>query len=364
MNREFDHVNLILQSGICLICMAVWCVSPAISQSSNAPELQAVSVPNNAGEALSANDRKQVQELLSDLKHWVEIDQQQQQQTLNRNVPKPPGILKDEVVLVAMGPKIIPDLLSQLDNSETASYIGQVLGKFGKPAATAIVNKIMAHTLVIGMRNDRLQNSIESGTTGMENNSASNALMFIGAPALPELARIFNQEDAKIGALWTARNIIWSGATVRPFKPFDVEPAVLNAIGKTLSDKVPTVRILAASALQKLMANSDCTKKLVQLANSDPDKDVRIEVAQALGCVGYQLTNIDEARPLIEALGVAAASGDLNVRRMAISALGHFSCAKELALKKLTPFFDDPNRSIQSYASAARDTLIKRNGGW
>ena len=255
MTKKRLRGNVIRQVSVCLAFASLCLFATTKCQAQTPQKLLAVSIPNNAGEKLSETDENRVSETVLDIKHWLEIDHQRQRQTLN-HIRSSPGILDDEAILVAMGPKIIPVLLGYLDNSEAASYLGEVLGLFGKPSAVAIVNMVKDHSLTIKMRNENSVTSIEPGMTGMAINSAANTLAFVGLPALPELARLFNQNDAKVGALWTTRNIIWNNATVRPVKPCECDPVVIDGLKKALKDRSQVVIDLASSALERAKATT------------------------------------------------------------------------------------------------------------
>jgi HEAT repeat protein len=119
---------------------------------------------------------------------------------------------------------------------------------------------------------------------------AGRALIEMGEPAVPALATLLNDPEARVRR--AAASTLWGLGTK--------QKAAVPALAGALRDPDPEVRLAAAMALESAGSEAEAAVPALVHALKDSDANVRLWAARALGAVG------PAARPAVPALVDAA----------------------------------------------------------
>jgi HEAT repeat protein len=169
----------------------------------------------------------------------------------------------------------------------------------------------------------------------------------VGKGELPGFRQKLKSGDAAVRAE-AARDVGFLGA--------DAADAV-DDLAKLLGDKVPSVRLAAASALLRISGKNARAVDVLTQGLADGDAAVRRQAARAAGLAGQA------AAPLADKLAALLSDADPRVRRSALQAIATLGPAAANTRELVTALLDRPETAIDAadtlgrMGSAARPSL-------
>ncbi|MEG4839795.1 HEAT repeat domain-containing protein [Microcoleus sp. B9-D4] len=171
-----------------------------------------------------------------------------------------------------------------------------------------------------------------------EIDAAIEKLIKIGEPAIPALTEALQDKNSLVGR---------SAAEVLA----KIGPPAIPALAKGLKNSDPFVRIISASALERIRAEAKTAVPLLVPALKDSEARVRSSAASALGSLGAEAkTAVPQLIPLLK-------DSDANVRFTATSALGKIGTEAKMAVPQLIPLLKDFKAYVRGSAASALESI-------